>query len=411
MSARPASVWRRRLAWLLALLIVLAVGGWWRFKPADVDGVQVRLRPLSRTLQFTARVKTPARVDVGATVTGRVDKVLVREGDLVQAGAPLVQLESDELRATLAQAQATYMQTLGRSNSQQFMTLRGAEAALAQAEANLLAAERDMGRTADLVAAKFYSQARLDEAQRAVDVARAQRDSAHAQVQSNAVHGGEQVAAQAQVDAARAAVDVAQAKLNQATLRAPGPGRVLARNVEPGQIVQAGKGLLAMSVDGPVELLAQVDERFLAQLKVGQRAKVLADAFPQSPFDARLDRLAPGVNAQSGSVDVTFVVDKGRPPFLREDMTLSVEAVTGERASARVLPLKAMRLVSANDKGRVLIAQDGRAVARDVKLGLRTLEDAEITAGLADGDVVILDAAVVEGTRVRVRARSAGGSP
>ena len=56
---------------------------------------------------------------------------------------------------------------------------------------------------------------------------------------------------------------------------------------------------------------------------------MLADAFPRQPFDARLARLAPAVDAQRGAVEVTFAIDGNRRDFLREDMTLSVEAITG----------------------------------------------------------------------------------
>jgi len=94
---------------LLALLLVLAAGAAvvWMKRPLDVDVVEARYAPLVRTLQFAARVEALSRVDVGSTVTGRVEKVLVREGDAVRAGAPLVELEPAEWRAALAQAQAS----------------------------------------------------------------------------------------------------------------------------------------------------------------------------------------------------------------------------------------------------------------------------------------------------------------
>ena len=219
-----------------------------------------------------------------------------------------------------------------------------------------------------------------------------------------AQRGAERANAQAQFEAARAAVEAARAKLAQHTIRAPGPGRVLVRSVEPGQIVQAGKALLSVSVQGPLELQAQVDERFLAQLQPGQRARVLADAYPERPFEARVDRIAPSVDAQSGSVEVTLVVDGGadtkgaRPDFLREDMTLSVEVLTGERHATKVLPLRALRA-----DGTVLVAEDGRAVSREPKLGLRTLSEVEVLGGLREGEAVITDVSVAPGARVRAR--------
>lgn len=403
---------RRRGAWLLAAVLLLAAAGLaWRLQPVAVEAIAVRTQPLQRTLLFSARVETPARVEIGATVTGRVARVLVREGDEVAAGAPLVALEAEEQRAALAQAQASLAQAQARLAAQQAVSRPSADAALAQAEASLRAAERELQRTRELLAAGFISSARLDEAQRALDIARAQRDAARVQARAQRNEGAEAAAAHAQLQLAQAALEAARARLDQHTLRAPAPGRVIARGVEPGQIVQPGRALLTLAVQGPTELVAQVDERFLAQLEPGQRARVLADAYPGRPFEARLLRLAPGVDAQRGAVEVVFAPEGAAPGFLREDMTLSVEVVTGEREAALVLPLRALRDAGPAGDDRhgsagpatVLVAEDGRARLREVRLGLRTLDQVEITAGLSDGEAVLLAPALEPGTRVKAR--------
>lgn len=409
MSVAPRPLWRRRVLWGAVLAVVIGLLVWARFKPQPVDAVPAQARELVRTLQFTGRVKTPARVEVGVTVTGRVARVTVDEGDTVAAGQPLIELETDETRAAVAQARASLAQAEARRDSQQTLALSSAEAALGQAEATLRAAERELTRTQELVAQQFYSQSRLDEARRAADVARAQRDAARAQVQANQRTGAERSAAVAQVETARAALAAAEARLAQLVVRAPAAGRVLLRNVEPGQIVQAGKGLLTLSVQGPTELVAPVDERFLGQLQDGQVARVRADAYPEAPFEARLVRLAPSVDAQSGAVEVTFAVQGPLPAFLREDMTLSIEVRTGARPAARAVPLKALREAAAGASGEratVLVVEDGRATVREVSLGLRTLDAVEVRSGLKDGEMVLLDATVAPGQRVRARAVS-----
>ena len=351
---------KRSHAVALALALAACAAGlaWWG-RPTSVEVTRLAQQPLVRTLQFTARVATPARVDLGTTLTGRVARVLVNEGDDVEAAQVLVALEVDEAQAALRQA----------------------EASLRQSDAGVRAAERDLPRTEELVARSFFSQQKLDDARKATDVARAQRE------------------------AARAAVEAARARLAQHVVRAPDSGQVLVRSVEPGQIVQAGKPLLTVSVRGPMELEAQVDERFLGQLRAGQPAKVLADAYPQRPFDAKVLRLAPSVNAQSGSVEVRLAVEGVRPEFLREDMTLSVEVQTGRRADARTLPLRALRGAATDGEGRageVLVIEAGRAQVRSVKLGLRTLKEVEVTDGLDAATEVILDpTSTAVGTRVR----------
>jgi HlyD family secretion protein len=405
MDEAPARAPRRRLRWLagLALLLAVAAVAAWRLRPPEVDALNAQVQPLTRTLLFTARVQTPQRVEIGATITGRVAAMPVKEGDAVAAGAALVQLEDDEARAALAQAEASLRQALARRDTQQAVQRPSADAALAQAETTLATAERDLTRARGLVDQGFVSAARIDEAQRAVDIARSQRDAARAAAAAQRNGGAETIAAAAQVQAAQAAVQAARARLDQTVLRSPAAGRVLQRVVEPGQIVQPGRALLTLGVDGPVELVALVDERFIGQLQTGQGASVVADAFPRQPFDARVHRLAPAVDAQRGALDVRLRLPGPPPAFLREDMTLSVEVLTGQRAAARVLPLRVLRGAANGDRAEVLVAEDGRARVRPLKLGLRTLDRVEVLEGLADGDAVLADPTLAEGSRVRVR--------
>lgn len=344
--------------WLvLALVLVLALA-WmaalaWRAPRAE--GLLMAPGPLLRTLQFSARVATLSRVEVGSTVTGRVERVLVREGAQVKRGEVLVRLETDELKAAEAQAVA----------------------AERQAEATLQAARATLARAEQLVKQNFYSAAQLDEAKRAVDVAVAQQG------------------------AARAAVTAARARLEQASIEAPADARVLARMVEPGQIVQPGKALLNLALAGPTQLVAQVDERFLDQLQVGQSATVVADAFASQRFAAKVLSIAPVVDAQRGAIEVKFTVTQEPPAFLREDMTLSVEVETARREQALALPLSVLRKAAA-DSASVWVAVEGVVQERQLRLGLRTLAAVEVLEGLRVGDVVLTGTTFKSGQRVTV---------
>ncbi len=396
---------RRWMALALGVVLLAAVGAsMLALRGTQVDGVVVQFAPLVRTLQFSARVATLSRVDVGSTVTGRVANVRVAEGAQVRQGDVLVQLESDELAAALAQAVAVERQAQSRLLGLRSSGRSAAKAARAQADATVLAASASLVRVRQLVAQGFYSAAQLDEAQRAVDVARAQQLSAQAQVQANADAGTDVVQAQAQLAQAQAATVAAQARLAQATLLAPADARVLVRAVEPGQIVQPGKALLSLALAGPTQLVAQVDERFLDQLQPGQKAAVVADAFAGQRFAARVLSIAPAVDAQRGAIEVKFALDEQAPAFLREDMTLSVEVETARRERALVLPQGALRGAVAGDTGAVLLLLDGRAQARSVRLGLRTLEAVEVLEGLQEGDTVLRGGTLQAGGRVRARA-------
>lgn len=393
----------------VAAVVVLgaAVLGWARWRGPVVDAFAVQAAPLVRTVQVSARVEALTRVDVGATLTGRVAEVLVREGDAVRAGQPLLRLETDELRATLAQARASEQQAQARLSGLRTTGRAQAQAALAQADAGVVAARAEMERAQALVAQGFVSGSRLDEARRALQVAEAQQANARAQVAANRDGGTDEVQAQAQWQAAKAATEAAQARLAQAELRAPTDGRVLTRDVEPGQIVQPGKALLALALAGPTVLVAQADERFLDQLATGQPATVVADAYAGQRFAARLSRIAPRVDAQRGAIEVKFEMTDAPPAFLREDMTLSVEVETARRDRALALPLAALRPGADEASATVLVAADGRAQARPVRLGVRTLQAVEVQDGLQDGELVLLgeaSAQVQPGQRVRAKA-------
>ena len=348
---------KKHWIWMGALAVAgaAALVAWLGMRAPAADALELHQGPLVRTLQFSARVATLSRVDVGSTLTGRVAQVMVRENAQVRRGEVLVRLETDELSAALGQAVA----------------------AVRQAEATLLAAQASLARGQQLVAQGFYSASQLDEARRAVDVA------------------------QAQLASARASVTAARARLTQATLVAPADARVLSRQVEPGQIVQPGKALMSLALAGPTQLSAQVDERFLDQLQPGQKATVVADAFAGQRLAAHVLSIAPVVDPQRGAIEVKLALEQQAPAFLREDMTLSVEVETARRERALVLPLAALRPPVSEATATVLRLQEGRSQERAVRLGLRTLDAVEVLEGLAEKDVVLLGKALKAGDKVR----------
>ena len=393
---------RRAIAALtIGVAAAAALVAWWALRTPTVAAVTVTMAPLVRTLQFSARVATASRVDVGSTITGRVLEVAVVEGAQVHQGQLLVRLESEELRAALGQAQASERQAAARLAGLRGTGRTSARAALSQTESVLAAAKSDLQRTEALVAQGFLSPARLDEVRRAFAVAEAQQAGAQSQYAAAADEGTDIAQAQSQLALATSATAAARARLEQTAITAPADARVLARLVEPGQIVQPGRALLTLALSSPPQLVAQADERFLAQLRVGQPASVVADAFPGLPFAARVLTIAPLVDAQRGAVEVKFSLPQGPPPFLREDMTLSVEVETAHRDAALVVPASALRGATPGADATVLVDRVGRVEQRAVRVGLRTLDAAEVVEGLSAGDTVLLGPAPAPGSRVR----------
>jgi len=394
---------------LLAALVA-ALAGWWATRAPVVAAVSAHTAPLVRTLQFSARVATASRVEVGSTLTGRVLQVAVIEGDRVKAGDVLVRLESEELRAALAQSQASERQAAARLQGLRTTGRSAAQASVAQAESVVVAARADLRRAQELVGQGFVSKARIDEAMRAVAVAQAQLEGARAQSAAIAEPGADVAQAQAQLALARAARAAAEARLGEGVITAPADALVLERSVEPGQIVQPGRALVRLALAGPVQLVAQVDERYVEQLQPGQAAAVVADAYPAQRFTARVMSIAPMVDTQRGAIEVKFSLPGTPPAFLREDMTLSVEVETARREAALVVPTEALR--GDESTGPALwIAREGIVEARKVRVGLRTLDAVEILEGIRAGELVLVGASPQPGLRVSVDTKARAPSP
>lgn len=390
------------VAAIVAVTLLVVV---FKLRGKEVEVLVARSGPLVQTVVVTGRMASESRVFLGATITGRVRDVRFREGALVNAGQVIVQLEDSEQVAAVQQAAASLRAAEARLDSQRRLSGPVAQQQLEQARSNATAAERERDRAESLFLKGFIGQSRLDEARRAGDVAKSQMRNAETQAAAN-LQGSEMEQVLARVAEARAALDFARSKQTQTRIIAPADGLLLERLAEPGQIVQPGAKLIEMSIKGPVQLIAQVDEKFLSQLAVGQQAQVTADAFPGSRFTAKVQSIAPSIDVQRGSVEVKFAIDTP-PVFLRNDMTLSLEIETARRANVLALPAEFVRAGPA-----IWVIDDGRAARRAVKTGVRTLTAVEIVDGLKDGEAVILDTAIAEGARVRgIPRRAAAVSP
>jgi HlyD family secretion protein len=407
--APAARGWRRvkhlrtGLALLGAVAIAAGVLGFRALGPA-VTAVPAARREIVQRVVVSGRVLPSARVSVGSLVPGVILAVAVKEGDHVEPGALLVQLDDADARAALAQAQAGLAQAAARLRQLDQVGAPVAREAHRQADANVALAQLAFERQAALVASGSVAPAQLDDARRALDVARSQHDAAEVQDRGTGPRGADHALAFAAHAQAAAAVAAAEVRLSQARLTAATAATVLTRAAEPGDIVQPGRVLLGLARDGERLLSVQPDEKNLADLHLDQKARAAADAFPHDPFDAVVSYLAPSVDPQRGTVEVRLTVP-APPPFLRPDMTISVDVEVGRRPAALVVPAEAVHDIAAAAPW-VLLSQEHHAVRRPVTLGLRGEGACEVTAGLTAGDLVILpgSATVEPGSRVRVTA-------
>jgi HlyD family secretion protein len=174
----------------------------------------------------------------------------VTEGQTVEYGQLLIELDNNDARASLAQASAAVAQAQARVRQLRELGQPQATQALAQAQANAEQANKALARNRDLVAQGFISQAALDEAQRALDVAKAQVASAQALAKSNKSGGSDVALAEAALAQAVAGQQLANAKLAQGRVLAPSGGVLISRDVEAGDIVQPGKALMVLAASG-----------------------------------------------------------------------------------------------------------------------------------------------------------------
>jgi HlyD family secretion protein len=400
----PNPLQLRRKQVLAIGLIAAALAGVaaWRYGIAPPTDAYAAVRgDLVQTVVVSGRVESPRRVDIGSPVTGTVVEIPVVEGQHVKAGQLLVRLDEDEARAAVEQARSAVAQADARLAQLRATSGPVAEEALRQAQTNLANAQKSLARTGELFARGFVGQAALDDAQRTRDLADSQAHSARLQRDSAQPGGSDFRLAEAAAAQARAALRAAEAHLALLTIEAPSEGVLIARNIEKGNVAQPGKALMVLSPAGATQLVVQVDEKNLNLLKVGQRALASADAYPGGRFDATLAYINPGVDAMRGSIEVKLDVPNP-PPYLLQDMTVSVDIEGARKSGVLSLPAEAVR-DAATAKPWVLVVHDGRAERREVTLGARGDSMVEIAGGLAEGDLAIpaTQGGIREGKAVR----------
>ena len=356
---------------------------------------------LVQSVVASGRVISPQRITVALQASGRVQRVAVTEGQVVEAGQLLIELDNSDNRASLAQASAGLAQAQARLQQLGELGRPQALQSLAQAQATAQQARKTLDRNRDLVAQGFISQAAVDDAQRALDVAASQVTSAQAQVKSNTAGGSDSLLAQAALRQALAGQQLARAKLDQGFVYAPRAGVLISRSVEVGDIVQPGKALMELASSGQTLVLVQIDEKNLSKIALGQKAYASADAFASQRFDAMVAYINPGVDAARGSVEVKLNVPNP-PAYLRQDMTVSVDIETARRTATVIIATSTVQ-DGATEKPWVLVVRGARVVKQFVKLGLRGDTRVEVLDGIQAGESVVpaSKTGVKEGQRVR----------
>lgn len=384
---------RPRLILLLLLASTLALATWLLQRPPLLPGYQVEARPLLQRVVASGEVDSQSLARVGSEITAVVEQRHVREGDTVRAGDLLISLRDEEPQARLREAEAALRQLVDSARPQ-------AEAALREAASNLEQARRERSRRDALFERQLLSAEQREQARRAETSARSAFERAQLAATALAAGGSEETQLRERLAAARAA-------LARTRILAQVDGIVQSRSVEPGDLVQPGRTLLEIARQDSRELIVPLDEKNLAPVRLGQRAEVIADAYPAQVLAAEVSFIAPAVDSSRGTLDVHLRLLE-EAAFLRQGMSVSVSIETGRREQALAIPRDALFQINGDD-ARVLRLRDGRVEKVQVRLGLQGAALVEALEGVQAGDQ-LLAVEQPAGSRVRLALRPLPGT-
>lgn len=340
--ARPR-IW----LWVFALAL-LGAAAWaivarpWEPRPRVVATETLSAGTVTQALAVTGRVAPRLRVKLRSAVSAQAVEVLADEGDRVTEGQVIVRLDPAQPQALVRQARAAL-------------------------EAGLVAEQQ--------------AQATLDRA-RALgeNTPRATREDAERAL----------VSASNEVARLRSVLEQTESQLAQYTITAPLSGVVLARNVDQGQLVDTQSELLTIADLDTLVVETDVDEIYSARMQVGLRA-VLKPAGDTTTRTGSVSFAAPTVDPATGGRAIRIAFDE--KVALPVGLTVSANIIVSEEPAALSLPRGA--IVTNGGQSRVLVIEAGIATEREIAFIDWPAERVVITAGLAAGDVVILDPAAV----------------
>ncbi len=362
-------------------------------------GTEVRLETVARrdlvsAVTASGKIEAKTSVDISADITGRIIRIAVREGDLVNKGQFLIQIDPAQYQAAVARAQGVVGST---------------EATLTQARANLDQAERAWNRARQLtqLGPNLIAPEAAEQARTSYDVAQANWQATRAQLEQS-----------------RASLQEARDNLSKTRLTSPIAGRVVRLAVEEGEVAVPGTfsretGLLMTVADLSVILAkVQVDETDVVRLASNDSVQVTIDAYPDTSFTGRVTEIshsaqltatqtASGSNDRAVDFDVEVTLDNP-PRDVRPDLSCTARMVTDTRARALSIPIIALTVRdhervpiedSTMDTTRlkklgkeaegVFVVRESKATFRPVKVGIAGDEYFEVIDGLREGETIV----------------------
>jgi len=394
---------RRTKIGLTAVAIIVIGGTFFALAAAKRGGraVDARLetvgqRDLVAAVTASGRIEAESQVDISSDITGRIIKLGVKEGDLVQKGQFLVQIDPAQYESAVRRLEGL---------------LAANQSSLMQMEINRDQAKRQLDRWVEMrkINTALVSQEQVEQAQQQYDVAVANYSSAVANV-----------------DQAKGSLSEARDQLAKTRLISPISGRVVRLPVEEGEVAVPGTfsretGRL-MTIADLSRILAKVkvDETDVVRVQLGDSVEVTIDAFPDSTFTGRVTKISNAATVASTStsgsstdraVDFDVEVTLDNPPeAIRPDLSATARIVTDTRTQALSIPIIALTVRQhedlpnelkpaagtttptadkEKDREGVFVVQNGIATFQPVKVGIAGDEYFEVLEGLKTGDSIV----------------------
>jgi len=337
------------IAIVVAIVVIKVRTGSDKLETAVTTAV-VEKRDMGSLVQATGIIKPKvgAEVKVGARITGRVEHLYANIGDRVKKGQILVRLEQDDLKARSDQADAAYL-----------------EAAAAFDKAKI-----DLERDKPLAQSGYISQQNIDVLQNVYDMTKAR------------------------VMKAKADQDYAKAQLTYATITAPIGGTIASVTTQQGETVAAGLSaptFITIIDLNKLEVNAYVDETDVGKISVGQEALFTVDTFADKDFKGKVTAIYPRAILQENVVNyITLISIENSEGKLKPDMTANVTITLKKKKGVLAVPGAAVTR-EGGKKYVMLQTKDGKSIRREVKTGWKEGTYLEITSGLKEGDVVVVN--------------------
>jgi RND family efflux transporter MFP subunit len=331
--------------------------------------VESRQGQIATTVKATGALRARETATLSAQVVGRVQKVLVREGDAVAAGQTLVVLDDATLQSAAEQAEAA---------------VKAAENQQAAAQTNADLAASTLARYRQLQSQKSVSPQEMDEVTRKAEAANAQVE-----------------ALRAQAGAMRAQQSGSRAMLRYARIAAPFAGVVTARMVDPGALASPGVPLLQIDSAGPLQMQATIAESTLPFVRRGMKIGVSIDSAPGVDPAGVLSEIVPAADASSH----TFLIKIDLPPSkaLRAGMYASAEIATG--AKQAILAARSAIVVRGSVACAYALGSHSIAELRYVTLGASHGDVVEVLSGIGANERLVDNPADADlaGKRIEVQ--------